>query len=227
MMRDLKPRDVREAPSYTFADAARYLRVPAPTVRAWVVGLHYPKQRFQPLIHRPQEEDKRLSFTNLVEIHVLRALRTQHGIPMRAVREALEYSEREFKIHRLLVHKELAAAPGRLFLRRYGELVELSKGGQMALQAAFQNYLKAVVHDPEGVPIRLYPWIPNPFARASKNIFIDPRLGFGAPVAGQRAISTAVLASRVDAGESVLAVAKDYGLESEEVEEAIRFERAA
>jgi uncharacterized protein (DUF433 family) len=191
------------------------------------VGLHYPKQRFQPLIHRPQEEDKRLSFTNLVEIHVLRALRTQHGIPMRAVREALGYSEREFKIHRLLVHKELAAAPGRLFLRRYGELVELSKGGQMALQAAFQNYLKAVVHDPEGVPIRLYPWIPNPFERASKRIFIDPRLGFGAPVAGQRAISTAVLASRVDAGESVLAVAKDYGLESEEVEEAIRFERAA
>lgn len=192
-----------------------------------MAGLDYPKQSFKPLIHRPQKNDKRLSFNNLVEVHVLRALRTQHGVPMRAVREALNYAEQKFGITRLLIHKNLAATPGRLFLERYGELVELTKGGQMALRAAFENYLKAVVRDPRGVPVRLYPWIPNPFEQPSKTIFIDPTLGFGSPVAGRRAISTAVLASRVDAGEAVASIARDYGLQSEEVEEAVRFERAA
>jgi uncharacterized protein (DUF433 family) len=220
-------KDVREAPSYTFADAARYLRVPAPTVRVWVVGLHSDRQRFEALIHRPDSGDKRLSFNNLVEIHVLRALRTQHGIPMAAVRKALRDAEKKFGIPRLLIDKQLSATPGRLFLDRYGELIELSRGGQLALRDVFKNFLKAVVHDPRGVPILLYPWIPDPFRPASKAIFIDPFRGFGTPLAGKRAISTAVLASRVDAGESIDAVARDYGLESGEVEEAIHFERAA
>lgn len=223
----MNPKDVREAPSYTFADASRYLRVPAPTVRVWTVGLHSENQRFEALIHRPDPSDKRLSFNNLVEIHVLRALRTQHGIPMGAVREALQDAEKRFGVRRLLIHKELSAIPGRLFLDRYGELVELSRGGQLVLREVFKNHLKAVVHDPKGVPIRLYPWIPDPFKPASRAIFIDPFRGFGSPLAGKRAISTAVLASRVDAGESISAVASDYGLEIAEVEEAIHFERAA
>jgi len=223
----LSSKDVREAPSYTFAEASRYLRVPAPTVRVWVVGLHGERQQFEPLIRRPDSRDKRLSFNNLVEIHVLRALRTQHGVPMKFVRQALREAEDQFGIPRLLIHKELSAAPGRMFLDRYGQLVDLTRSGQLALKDIFRSYLRAVVCDPQGVPVRLYPWIPARFEGPSKSIYIDPYRAFGAPVAGRRGISTAVLASRIDAGESVASVASDYGLESGEVEEAIRFERAA
>jgi hypothetical protein len=36
--------DPRLAPAYTIAEAGRYLKIPAPTVRSWVMGRDYPKQ---------------------------------------------------------------------------------------------------------------------------------------------------------------------------------------
>lgn len=220
-------RDIREAPAYTFADAARYLRLPAPTVRVWVVGLNTARQRFQPLIRRPDPHDKRLSFNNLVEVHVLRALRTQHEISMPDVRKALRYAEESCGIERLLIHRDLMAGAGQVFLQKYTELISLSKGGQLVLRNALQAHLQRVVYDPHGVPLRLYPWSPIPTDRTLRTVLLDPTLGFGRPVTERGRISTAVLANRFDAGEQVEDLATDYELTVEEVEDAIQFERAA
>lgn len=220
--------DIRDAPAYTFAEASRYLRLPAPTVRVWVVGLDSARQHFRPLIRRPNPRDKRLSFNNLVEIHVLRALRTQHGVKMAGVRRALEYAEKECGIPRLLIHRDLRASAGEIFLDKYSELISLSKGGQLALRQVLEAALKRVVYDPQGAPIQLYPsWMPYPSEGPRKSVMLDPRVGFGNPVTARRRISTAVLASRFDFGESVDDLAVDYGLNPEDVEDAIGFERAA
>ena len=40
-------------------------------------------------------------------------------------------------------------------------------------------------------------------------------------------VSTGVIAERIDAGESVADLADDYGLTTEEVEQAVVYERAA
>src|SRR6266498_2710471 len=49
--------DIRNQAAYGLAEAARYLKLPAPTLRSWVVGRAYPKAdgvgHFQPLIHPP------------------------------------------------------------------------------------------------------------------------------------------------------------------------------
>lgn len=221
------PHDIREAPAYTFAESARYLRLPAPTVRVWVAGLNTVRQHFQPLIRRPDVHDKRLSFNNLVEVHVLRALRTQHKVSMPDVRKALRYAEESCGIHRLLIHRDLMAGAGQVFLQKYTELISLSKGGQLVLRNALQAHLQRVVYDPMGVPLRLYPWNPIPSEGPSRNVVLDPSLGFGQPVTDRGRISTAVLASRFDAGERVEDLAADYELTVDEVEDAIQFERAA
>ena len=201
--------------------------MPAPTVRVWVVGLDTERQQFRPLIHRPDPEDKRLSFNNLVEIHVLRALRTKHDVSMAGVRKALRYAEARCGVSRLLIHRDLMVGAGEILLDKYTELISLSKGGQLALRNVLTAHLKRVIYDPQGVPIRLYPWIPYSSEAPRKTIVLDPRIGFGNPVTERLGISTAVLASRIDAGETVEDLVADYGLDRGEVEDAIQFERAA
>ena len=61
-------RDRREQPAYPLAEAARYLKLPATTLRSWVVGRPYPKagsvEHFHPLIKAAQAKPLLLSFWN-------------------------------------------------------------------------------------------------------------------------------------------------------------------
>jgi len=75
---------------------------------------------------------------------VLRSLRTEHGVPLDAVRNALRFAERELKIEQLLLREELCTAGGELFLDRYGELVNLSASGQLAMRKIFEAHLGRV-----------------------------------------------------------------------------------
>jgi hypothetical protein len=88
--------DPRLAPAYTVAQAAHDLRIPAPTVRSWVLGRDYPRRsgqgRFDPVISLPEYPEHRLSFRNLIELAALRALRTEHEFKLSAVRAALASS---------------------------------------------------------------------------------------------------------------------------------------
>jgi uncharacterized protein (DUF433 family) len=225
-------RDPRRLPAYGVAEAARYLRIPAATLRSWVAGRTYPLQdgvgEFAPLIRAADPEARKLSFENLVEAHVLRALRTKHGLPVRAVRPALEYAERELGIERLLLNNEpLLTDGGELFLDRFGELVSLSRSGQIAIRAALQEHLRRVERDDAHIPIRLYPFGPAEVSAGRRNIVIDPRLSFGRPTIARVGVRTEVVASRVNAGESIDDLALDYGITPQEVEDAILFHQAA
>lgn len=224
--------DPRDLPTYTVADAARILRMPSATLRSWLFGREYETlegaQKFGRLIEPPTDAYGRLSFTNLIEAHVLRALRTKHGVPMRAVRRALDFAQRECDIDRLLIHEQLKAAPGRLFLDEYGALVELPPGGQLALRQVFEAHLERVLFDArDHLPIRLFPWFPIESERAKRTIALDPRVSFGDPVTNRRGIRTAIIAARFESGETIPELAADYDLKDAEIEDAILFERAA
>ena len=221
--------DPRHVPRYYKAEAARYLRISPATLRTWVLGRTYPRGPrvafSEPLIQLPDSEDGRLSFTNLVEAHVLNGLRSSHRVPMHAVRTALAYAESTYGIERLLVHPDLRAVPGEVLLERLDELVNLGKAGQLALRKVLSYYLQRLERDVAGLPSRLYPFVPG--MGTSMNLLIDPLVSFGRPIVKRRGISTAVIAERVDAGETLSFVAADYDLEEDEVEEAIIYERAA
>lgn len=83
--KDIDGLDPHARPRYSLAQAARYVRISPTTLRSWVMGRTYPtasgSRYFEPLILRPVPEDPRLSFSNLVEAHVLRSLRTRHEVP--------------------------------------------------------------------------------------------------------------------------------------------------
>jgi uncharacterized protein (DUF433 family) len=223
--------DLRDQPAYTLAESARYLKVAPATLRSWVLGRAYPKTdgsgHFKPLIHPAAKKPPTLSFWNLIEAHVLRSLRTDHGVSMEALRKALHYAEKALNVERLLLNPELRTDAGKLLLDRYGELIELSASGQIAMRHMFNEHLARVEWDEWKFPVRLYPFSSSSTPADNRPIAIDAQIAFGRPVIASRGISTSVIAERIDAGESAADLADDYDLSEREIEEAVLYERAA
>ncbi|HXI11563.1 MAG TPA: DUF433 domain-containing protein [Thermoanaerobaculia bacterium] len=217
-------------PAYPLSEAARYLRVSQATLRSWFIGRPYPTSRgtsrFEPLLKPAGVDPAMLSFSNLIESHVLRSLRTEFGVPLTAVRQALGYAERELNIHQLLLREELRTSGGALFLERYRELIKLSASGQLVMRKLFEAHLARVEWGKLRSAVRLYPFVFGESIGA-KPIVIDPTIAFGRPVVNHAFVSTRSILERIDAGESVQDVANDYELSVAAVEEAVVFERAA
>ena len=139
---ECQPREnCRERPRYRslYAGRSRALFAPLPaTLRSWVLGRDYPTAEgggaFPPLIRPASKRPPLLSFPNLIEAHILRSLRTEHGVPVKALRDALAYAQKTLGIDRLLLRPELRATAGKVFLDRYGELIDLSASGQLAMR---------------------------------------------------------------------------------------------
>ena len=123
---------------------------------------------------------------------MLRALRTDYGVPIKSVRQAINYAERKLNIERLLLllHKELRTHAGAVFLDKYGELINLSASGQLAMRRLFEEHLKRVEWDQWQFPVRQYPFSASEAATPERHIAIDPNIAFGRPVLLSRGIST-------------------------------------
>jgi uncharacterized protein (DUF433 family) len=223
--------DIRNQPAYGPAEAARYLRLPAATLRTWLIGRDYPKgamrATFHPLIRPAGKQPLLLSFYNLIEAHVLRALRTEHGVAIAELRKAISYAERKLGIQRLLLSKELRTHAGEVFLDRYVELISLSASGQLAMRKMFEDHLQRVEWDEWQFPIRLYPFTGTAQPAGERSIAIDPKIAFGRPIVRRVGVSTAAIVDRIDAGESVAALAEDYDLTVDEIEQAVLYAQAA
>jgi uncharacterized protein (DUF433 family) len=223
--------DIRNQPAYSVAEAARYLKVAPATLRSWFVGRPYPKgtgtAHSSPLIRPVKNPPPTLSFWNLIEAHVLRSLRTDHGVKMDALRRAIHYAQQTLKIERLLLSPELRTDAGKLLLDRYGQLIELSASGQVAMRRLFDQHLARVQWDEWKFPVRLFPVTSGDVIGAAKPIAIDAHIAFGRPVLAEKGITTGAIVERIDAGESVADVAEDYALSENEIVEAVLYERAA
>jgi len=222
-------RDPREIPVYSVPQAAKYIRMPAATLSSWVHGRHYERKDgtayFRPPIQLSDPDSKRLSFWNLIEAHVLKSLRVEHGVSMKNVRRALDYAEDALNLKNLLRRRELRTTAGNIFIQKYGELINASQSGQVAMKKMLKDYLESVQWDEHLLATRYFPYprINNTQGR----IVIDPRVGFGRPVIQPGGISTSVIADRVDAGEDLHRIADDYNLDLRAIEEAVVYERAA
>src|SRR5262245_20263568 len=119
--------DPREVPAYSITDAAHYLCMPKQTVRAWVLGTSYTyngvRRKFKQVIQLPIPKSSLLSFFNLVEVHVLRGLRTKLAIKLPFIRKALEYVKEQYGWERPLIQQEFKTDGVRLFVEKLGTLV--------------------------------------------------------------------------------------------------------
>jgi uncharacterized protein (DUF433 family) len=227
--------DVRMLPAYSVPEAAQYLHMAAETLRTWVTGRWYPaagqRKRFRPLIQLDDPQGKFLSFINLVEAHVLAAIRRRHGIKLPNVRSALEYVQRHHHIERPLIDQSFQTDGLDLFVEHYGKLINASREGQEAMKEIIGVYLKRIDRDANGLPIRFYPFTRDNESDAApkldpKVVVMNPAISFGRPVIAGTGIPVSAIYERYKAGDSIAELAQNYNLDTSAIEEAIRCEAA-
>ena len=222
-----KRSNLRELPAYSVAEVAHYLNLPRSTVRYWATG----KDSSPALIEVADTEPVALSFLNLVELHVLAAIRRKHAVPMPKVRRAIDYlrentQDESDKLHPL-ISKQLQTDGLDLFIEQYGRLVNISSAGQLAMRVIIEAALRRIERDRRGLPIKLYPFTRSNINDAPAMVVIDPSLSAGRPVITGTGLATEIIAERYKAGETVAELAEDYDREEAEIEEAIRCELRA
>ena len=219
---------VEDQPAYSLTEASRYLLIPPATLRSWVAGRKYPTgsgpKFFRPVIELPDNIRSGLSFVNLVEAHVLDAIRRHHQVPLIKIRQAIHYLRKQFSSKHPLAEQSFETDGLDLFIYKFGQLINVTESGQLALRELLKAHLHRVEHDSTGTVVRLYPFTRKRDLREPKVVVIDPHISYGRPVLVGTGIPTAVIAERYKAGESIDELAEDYGRSRNEIEEAIRCE---
>jgi uncharacterized protein (DUF433 family) len=228
--------DPRHIPTYTVGEAAAYTGVPDATVRSWVVGRKFPAREgekfVQPVITRPNPDSSLLSFTNLIEIHVLSALRKSERLQMKNIRGALEFVENRLGQPHPLARQEFVTDGVSLFIEHFGHLINASKKGQLAMREIFADRLRRIERDEQGLA-RTLALVTRPIREEGRLVnlpdvvVVSPFVSFGRPVIRNTGIPIAVLTERYFAGESVKELSDDYDIPTESIDEAIRFQLRA
>jgi uncharacterized protein (DUF433 family) len=220
---------------YGIGEAARYLAVPSSTLTTWAYGYHRSGPdgggvTAAPVITavRPaHRHDPAVPFIGLAEAYALAAFR-QAGVPMQRIRPAIGALERELGLNHALASRRLYT-DGAEVLYDYAQHVGSTPEGDVARELvvvrnnqrvfteAVEQYLRRVDFSPDGYArlIRL------PQYRVAE-VAVDPDHAFGRPRFARGGASLDDVIDLFRAGEPVDAVAGEFGLTRDEVEDAIR-----
>lgn len=209
-----------DLPAYSLPRAAHIVQLSPSTLRQWAVGDLSHKPLFRPVSREPLA----LSFSNLVESFVLASMRRVHGISMQKVRKALRFVGTRLGHERPLVHVEFQTDGVSLFVEHADRLLNVSSEGQAALREVLRESLQRIEWE-DDLAVRVYPWVRSgDLASQPRNIVCDLRRGFGQPTIAGTGIDARIVAERHRAGESVGELARDYGVGTDPIEDAIRCE---
>jgi uncharacterized protein (DUF433 family) len=221
-----------DTPAYPVSEAARILNLPIATVKSWCFGQTYlsasgSKKLFKPVIRPAEVRGKLLSFANLCELHVLSVIRRHHKISLPKVRDSMDYLRKQLNVEHPLITRQFHTNGIDLFVEHARHLLNVSREGQEALRGDFEQALSRIERNNQGAPVRLFPFSRTTTTSANqpRSIVIDPLLSFGRPVLVKVAIPTEIIVDRFRAGDSMTEMAKDYGVDEKEIEEALRFEQ--
>jgi uncharacterized protein (DUF433 family) len=224
-----------DTPLYGIGEAAGYLLIPPSTLTTWAYG--YERQTAdshrvvaKPVITaiRPQHSgDAAVPFIGLAEAYALSAFRGA-GVPMQRIRPAIEVLARELGLQHALASKRLYTDGAEVlfdYATNAGDTPEgesarelvVVRNNQRVFTEVVQAYLRRIDFAADGYAqlIRL------PQYRTA-NVTIDPDHGFGRPRFARGGASVEDVIDLFRSGEPVDAVADEYGLARDEVEDAIR-----
>lgn len=220
-------REVSTLGAYTFSDAARYVRAPVATVRAWFLGTKTGWGMFQPVLQLDDSKHRMLSFRNLVELHVLNSIRKRHRVTLYRVRIAIEILSAVWESKHPLAEQDILTDGYELFALVSGLLTNVSDyEKQTILDEVLRAALQRIERHPAGEARRLFPFPTAEVESAEpRTIEINPSIQFGRPCLSGTGIPTEILYQRHRGGDEVDVLADDYEMPIERIREAIRFEQ--
>ena len=216
----------RTCSMYTFGEAARIADISAMTVRNWVLGNPLAQGGARPpLLTTKRVQGPLVSFLQLVEIIVAARLRKAEGATFAAVRKAHANAQQELGFEHPFAHLDLLTIGSHIsnVIRSDGEeesFQALDEPTQWTLPGviALESLSKNELDYEEKLAAR---WWPG--GRGSL-IVVDPRISAGAPTIAGRGVTAAAVWSRFHkAQESLEFIMRDYQLEQEQVEAALRY----
>lgn len=213
---------------YTLTEASLLTGVNRHRISRWCRGYTFEyrgtRLTMPPIIGREPEpgEPPILTFADLIEIRFLDAFR-QKGVSTKALRIASQRAKELLGRHHPF-STQIFKSDGRTVLaevtKETGDKALLDiMSDQFVFETVLAPYLYAGLDFNElKEPTRWWP------LGKDRSVVIDPRRAFGAPIIARAGIQTKILSSAVNAEQSVEFVAKWYGVEVQEVTDAVQFE---
>jgi len=202
--------------AYSCLQAAKYLGVSYSTLRGWTSP--------NGLITLPSSGV--LSFNNLAEAHILKAMRRTHELSLQRIRKALAELAQARKTAHPLLDESFETDGVDLCVREGSDVVNLSRKSQKEFREFVALYLQRIQRNEAGRVSRLYPFIIAEREDEPKTISISPTVSFGKPVLSGTGISTSVVAGRFSARDSLQELAEEYQVDIRILEDAIRWENS-
>ena len=204
-------------PAYSIAEAARYARTYPQTIAYWLYG-----DRERAPVVSGKERRKPLSYLQLVEVAFVASFR-RAGVSLSAVRQAHDYIAQVLETEYPFATVQFKTEGNHIFFELQeiepdadlGHLVVADRDGQVAWGDLVSDRFMEFDYD-RGLALQWH------VAGRDSPVLIDPRISFGAPIV--QGIATWAIRGRHEAGESVQEIAQDFGLDEEEVREALDFE---
>ena len=217
------PENWRTGPLYTFAEAGRLAHVSTGTVRNWLLGYKDDVGRaIPPLIHKSENDTAMVSFLQLIEVVVAGKFRKAERVSLRTVRQAHENAAAQWKIDYPFAYLHLEVLGGHIVQRlreeRFGRSLQaLDNPRQWTLPGLVVETVRQMEYDTEEFAVRWYP------VGKEYPIVVDPKVTSGVPTIEHRGVTIEVIHKRFKAGQKLDFIARDFELEPDIVEEALRY----
>ena len=99
--------------------------------------------------------------------------------PLGKIRQAIHYLQKHFSSAHPLAEQRFQTDGIDLFVEKFGQLINVTQSGQMALRELLKAYLHRVERDASGTAVRLYPFTRKRDLSEPKVVVIDPRILMG------------------------------------------------
>ena len=223
--------DAKEFPLYSIAEVANSLRMAPSVLTSWTLPkLQHGKksETFDPLIRLPESHsgEGRLSFFNVIEVHVLLGMRRDHRIPMLEIRRAVHGLRDTTDSAHPLADYDFKTKGQHVFIEMLGSVLDLSQGRQHIILDVLDKYLQRIRRDQSGTAFRLTPIAPGMPSNAEP-VMIDMRFASGKLVILNTGIRASVVEGRFKAGHTVEKLAHDYNLSVSQIQGALDYLKEA
>jgi len=169
-------------------------------------------------------DNRSIPFVGLVEATVVQAFR-QTGLPLQQIRRALELLAHQGELEHALASSLLYSDGANVlydYARREGDkqlsLLTLTevRTGQRVFHEVIQQYLTRITFGDQWATELIVPVTERPLLR------VRPTVADGDPIFIHGGAPLSAVRSRAQAGEPVSSIARDYGVPSDDINEALR-----
>ena len=210
-------------PRYGYAEADRLAHVRAGTSKRWTRGYSYQsaageRVRKPPVGKTDSSVGAAVSFADLIEVAAIRGLLAL-DLTLPQIRKVVMNCRKRFESERPLLTHRFRVGGGDVFVEGSQELVDVLHGPRTAWSEVLDPFLATIDYQ-DGWAQRWWP------AGRSSQVVLDPQFGYGLPVVDGTGVRTEILVERGDAGDSIDQIAADFGVSTESVRDALKYERS-